>query len=588
MKGFFLTIILYVLATATVSAQMPKPPGDAGRGSDTIAALADMLADDPDNIDMMVEICSQYTIKGEYEGCLRYARRLRETGVQCNDERALMYGDLYTGQSYLLTNHSDSIRYYLDRALERALELDDRRALSTTYNCLGIYATGIGIDYHGGIEYFLKAMEYASDMPDRKFYLIPLCNLAMAYYMRNDPAGLKYAEEVYEIGTSTEDEYIVFGGAVISAYMHHMSGENETAKEYVEKIIHLSDKYNYHAEIYSLYANVLNALGDDVSAEQYYKKALEYIDAGVVTAASMTYLNYATYLIEHNRIEEALPLLERGIAISTEKNNAVQRYLLYKRMSEAQRKLGHHERALVYFEAYHNEADSIFNLERERSINELRVKYEAERQENELKQNRITLIQEQKKLQLSALLLVILLGTLAVIYILYQRKNKMYRQIVRQQHEFVRKEKRLTDSGILGRADAPDSAAGQQKDEQTARNSELFAKLEYLMGGEKIYRRNDLNIDKLAEKLATNRTYLSRTINQQAGMTFYSYINSYRIDEAMRTLSDFSNDIPLKVLASSLGYNSLQTFYAAFQGIIGMPPSKYREKLMELYRKNAL
>lgn len=60
------------------------------------------------------------------------------------------------------------------------------------------------------------------------------------------------------------------------------------------------------------------------------------------------------------------------------------------------------------------------------------------------------------------------------------------------------------------------------------RDAELFARIEYLMQTEGVYRQNDLTIERLAERLDTNRTYISRAINQQAGKAFSSYVNSYR------------------------------------------------------------
>lgn len=131
-------------------------------------------------------------------------------------------------------------------------------------------------------------------------------------------------------------------------------------------------------------------------------------------------------------------------------------------------------------------------------------------------------------------------------------------------------------------------AGAAHDDERALMYADLFARIEYLMQTEGVYRQNDLTIERLAERLDTNRTYISRAINQQAGKTFSSYVNSYRIDEAVRRLSDVDDDTPLKALAQMLGYNHLQTFYTSFQSAIGMPPSKYREKLLKLHREHQL
>lgn len=587
---------LFILA-AVVSLGLPAVRAQEGAAShaaviqaDTLPALLERLERDPEDIDLLVEICSQYTMRSEFAAIHPYVSRLRRAGAAHDDERALMYADLFSGQSYLLAEGSDSTRIYLDRALIRGRQCEDPVALCRIYNALGIYAVSIETNYFGGIEYFLEAMEYARSASLNRFYLVAQCNLANTYYMRNDPAGLKYAEEVYRLGTEWGYDYLAFGGAVISAYMHYMLGDQNRALEYILRTLPDTDKFGYHTELYSLYANILHAQGDDAGAERYYLMALDHIDEKVVTAAVMTYLSYGTYLNDRGEYARAIPVLRQGIELSERSNNAVHRYKLYQRISEAETALGRYREALDYFKSYHSQADSIFNVERERSINELRVKYDAERQENMLRKSEIDLIRQQRRFQLLLLLLLFAVGISTVVYILYRRKDKMYKQIVRQQYEFLKKEKKAAQPAMP----PPDPISPQtekqspDRDEHAVRDAELFARIEYLMQTEGVYRQNDLTIERLAERLDTNRTYISRAINQQAGKAFSSYVNSYRIDEAVRRLSDVDDDTPLKALAQMLGYNHLQTFYTSFQSAIGMPPSKYREKLLKLHREHQL
>lgn len=587
---------LFILA-AVVSLGLPAVRAQEGAAShaaviqaDTLPALLERLERDPEDIDLLVEICSQYTMRSEFAAIHPYVSRLCRAGAAHDDERALMYADLFSGQSYLLAEGSDSTRIYLDRALIRGRQCEDPVALCRIYNALGIYAVSIETNYFGGIEYFLEAMEYARSASLNRFYLVAQCNLANTYYMRNDPAGLKYAEEVCRLGTEWGYDYLAFGGAVISAYMHYMLGDQDRALEYILRTLPDTDKFGYHTELYSLYANILHAQGDDAGAERYYLMALDHIDQKVVTAAVMTYLSYGTYLNDRGEYARAIPVLRQGIELSERSNNAVHRYKLYLRISEAETALGRYREALDYFKSYHSQADSIFNVERERSINELRVRYDAERQENMLRKSEIDLIRQQRRFQLLLLLLLFAVGISTVVYILYRRKDKMYKQIVRQQYEFLKKEKKAAQPAMPppGPTSPQTEKPSPDRDDHAVRDAELFARIEYLMQTEGVYRQNDLTIERLAERLDTNRTYISRAINQQAGKTFSSYVNSYRIDEAVRRLSDVDDDTPLKALAQTLGYNHLQTFYTSFQSAIGMPPSKYREKLLKLHREHQL
>jgi AraC-like DNA-binding protein len=105
------------------------------------------------------------------------------------------------------------------------------------------------------------------------------------------------------------------------------------------------------------------------------------------------------------------------------------------------------------------------------------------------------------------------------------------------------------------------------------------------MREEKIYKDNFITKDKVAEILGTNRTYLSRIINEQSKLSFTHYVNRFRIEEAIRLLSDPNNETPLKAISTELGFNSISTFYNLFQSSVGMTPSQYRNKVMELQKE---
>jgi len=75
--------------------------------------------------------------------------------------------------------------------------------------------------------------------------------------------------------------------------------------------------------------------------------ALDHIDEKVVTAAVMTYLSYGTYLNDRGEYARAIPVLRQGIELSERSNNAVHRYKLYQRISEAETALGRYREALA-------------------------------------------------------------------------------------------------------------------------------------------------------------------------------------------------------------------------------------------------
>lgn len=96
------------------------------------------------------------------------------------------------------------------------------------------------------------------------------------------------------------------------------------------------------------------------------------------------------------------------------------------------------------------------------------------------------------------------------------------------------------------------------------------------MKREKLYMKPHLTLGELAERLGTNRTYLSRYFNQSQHKTFFEYINAMRIKIAVDMLE--RTNYTLDVVAEKSGFNSLSTFRRAFVSTYDMSPSVYRRQ----------
>lgn len=101
-------------------------------------------------------------------------------------------------------------------------------------------------------------------------------------------------------------------------------------------------------------------------------------------------------------------------------------------------------------------------------------------------------------------------------------------------------------------------------------------RFEQLFSEEKIYLQPTLNVNELASKLGTNRTYLSSYLNHQLNTTFYAYINQWRLKEAEKLLRD--QDLSLEEVAMKSGFNSLTSFRRYFVSAKGMTPTSFRKK----------
>lgn len=87
----------------------------------------------------------------------------------------------------------------------------------------------------------------------------------------------------------------------------------------------------------------------------------------------------------------------------------------------------------------------------------------------------------------------------------------------------------------------------------------------------------DISLESLVQELNTNPTYLSRHINRVYGQNFRAWINSLRIAEAQKIITE-GGGLSLAEIGLKVGIPSTSTFYRQFAAVTGMSPTEYRKK----------
>lgn len=108
----------------------------------------------------------------------------------------------------------------------------------------------------------------------------------------------------------------------------------------------------------------------------------------------------------------------------------------------------------------------------------------------------------------------------------------------------------------------------------------ILSKLRELMDREKMYLKADLSLSSLANATQISERDVSLVINRYSNQNFSSFVNKYRIDEAMRKL-DSNQDEKILAIALDVGFNNLSSFNQAFKSETGKTPSEVRtEKVL--------
>lgn len=209
-----------------------------------------------------------------------------------------------------------------------------------------------------------------------------------------------------------------------------------------------------------------------------------------------------------------------------------------------------------------------------------------------------------------SLLLVLAIATIVIVVLNQRRRNKLYRHIVKQNVAMLEEEEKYkvriqelenqlenqnthkNETGanlVADENEKPDNHKDEGKKANGSysiaeiKSKRLFSALQGLMEKEGWFRNPLLTREEVMEQLKTNSTYLAQVIKENAGMNYSQYVNSFRIREALKALSDKERiEVPIKDIAVEVGFNSLTTFYKLFQQATGISPSAYRRSLLTI------
>ena len=114
--------------------------------------------------------------------------------------------------------------------------------------------------------------------------------------------------------------------------------------------------------------------------------------------------------------------------------------------------------------------------------------------------------------------------------------------------------------------------------ERPEMKTDLMSRIYNLMDEQQLFRKKDLTKTELAERLGTNTTYVTATVNSQTGKSFTELITDYRIryaQDLMRT----HPEMRLLEIAEESGFASEKSFFRTFKTRLGMTPGEWKTSI---------
>lgn len=504
---------------------------------------------------------------------------LSESMASGNDQLASL-AIVYILPAYTMLNEKDSVKKYL--ALSDSIAFSEPECSAQLDMAKANSAFKFDMDYARALDYYNRALKQFRLLGDTSNMIIVMDNVASLYYVRGDSSRcMQYVRKAEKIATESGDPYSLCLSGMYTAQMNYAHMYYEEALASADKAIAVAETYpdldRFLSDLFITKGYVYKAMDSRKESLEAFDSAFRYADKSAQRDSSIysrLYVAYGDYYCEGESYDTAKHYYREALKSSGAVRNEVKR--AYQRLAGVYGITGPRDTAEIYTGLYKGIYDSIFNYSNEKEFGEISLGFEKERLKDDILESERKAARNRKAVIIFSVAFVLAVSVIAVMLVVSRRKDRRYTELVRQHQELLKKNERA-------RSRQKDNQ--EKEDARSRAENELFLRVEALMKEEKVYRDKELSLEKLADMLDSNRTYVSNVINKYASASFSNYVNSYRIAEAIAIISDPSNGIPLKALYDDLGYNSKSSFYRAFQKETGCSPMVYRNKILEMNGK---
>jgi len=166
-----------------------------------------------------------------------------------------------------------------------------------------------------------------------------------------------------------------------------------------------------------------------------------------------------------------------------------------------------------------------------------------------------------------------LFGTVVMYWVCYQG---FFRYNVVQDRIFLRRT--LASNEMLISSKGYLNVNHKQDDFFNEKHQNDFDKVKNHIIKNKLYLDPLFSMDDIVGELGFSKSYISRLVNSYSNNNFSDFVNSLRVEQAKKFLSndEFSN-YTIVAIGLECGFNSKSTFYSAFKKFTSETPSSFRE-----------
>jgi len=456
-------------------------------------------------------------------------------------------------------------------------------------------------DYKTSLELFLRALKIAEDIGCREYIGRIYNNIGNIYNAFKDLSAAENCyKKAYETNGSNELMSVVLLNLGVVA---GDKNELDSAMMFFRKAYAVKEQSREPTILYEILNNIavvhLRKKQYD-SALYYYRLSLENVRQFHFESHEAKFLqNIAEFYYNLGSKDSAVYYLNKSNELAEKSKSYDVLSGNYFYLSQIEEQRGNKAKALTYYHKFYAIKDSIFNASKYAEISQIQFLYDMAKvdkqiqelgAEQKLKERTIVFHRTIQWILITAFLIVLVV--LLYVYSQKRKLNQSYKTLVSKNVEIVNQDSKymqqIADKNKLIRNLEEELSRFVQPRENKYQTSSISHDLQHelkeqileIMNDPSIICHSDFTINTLAEIVKSNRTYISQIINQEFHKNFNSFINEYRIKEALKMLqAEEYQKYTVEGISKMVGFESRSTFNIAFKEMTGVTPTFYIQSL---------
>lgn len=492
---------------------------------------------------------------------------------------------------YLIKGYGFKVEEYpFDEALKNA---DSMYSLikEKEPKLLYLYYYKLGNLYSGkrknkkGLEYYLLAYKNCQSCEERHYNAIKMQIGVIRSTLGQDQEAISILKETENYFKENSPKHYLFQRYVM-AEIYNSLLELESAKQIIDESFTLLKKDSSQL----MYDRFITTKGVNLYYRNEYKKALQllypilknakFVKEDFSDFAFVSYYIGKSYEGLKNK-ELALEYFKKVDSIFIKYNDVytlnidTYRFLIdyYKERKDLKNQLIYTERLI--------KVDSLLLKSNEYTFKKTSQEFDIPN----LISEKETLIKELRNkdvfLKIIILVLIISIATLVVIFYRNKRINKAKIELLKNdlekylatRHKIFEDRNKTFFPDVSINENSNNESQGKMSDHAKENILSCLATFE----SNKDFINNNCSLENLAKDFNTNKSYLSKIINEDKGYSFSTYINNLRIDYVIQLLKDDKKirKYSIESIAEEVGYNNAKAFSKAFYERIQVKPSVF-------------